>query len=71
MISETDETRLGRLEGQMELMVQAMQAIRATNAGDRLPSWEWGRGRSRWSVCWRFSLPGADSRRIVMTPYLP
>ena len=28
MISETDDTRLGRLEGQMELMVQAMQEVR-------------------------------------------
>ena len=28
MISETDETRLGRLEGQMELMVQAIQDLR-------------------------------------------
>ena len=41
MISETDDTRLGRLEGQMELMVQAMQEVRqevrATNARiDRL-----------------------------------
>ena len=41
MISETDDTRLGRLEGQMELMVQAIQEVRqevrATNARiDRL-----------------------------------
>ena len=28
MISETDDTRLGRLEGQMELMVQAIQDLR-------------------------------------------
>ena len=28
MISETDDTRLGRLEGQMELMVQAIQELR-------------------------------------------
>ncbi len=27
MISESDETRLGRLEGQMELMVQAIQDL--------------------------------------------
>ena len=41
MISETDDTRLGRLEGQIELMVQAIQEVRqevrATNARiDRL-----------------------------------
>jgi hypothetical protein len=41
MISETDETRLGRLEGQMELMVQVIQdlrnEVRAINARiDRL-----------------------------------
>ena len=41
MISETDDTRLGRLEGQMELMVQAIRdlrnEVRATNARiDRL-----------------------------------
>jgi hypothetical protein len=28
MISESDDTRLGRLEGQMELMVQAIQDLR-------------------------------------------
>ena len=28
MISETDDTRLGRLEGQMDLMVQAIQDLR-------------------------------------------
>ena len=41
MISEADDTRLGRLGGQMELMVQAIQEVRqevrATNARiDRL-----------------------------------
>ena len=41
MISESDDTRLGRLEGQMELMVQAIQdlrnEVRAINARiDRL-----------------------------------
>jgi hypothetical protein len=28
MISETDDTRLGRLEGRMDLMVQAIQDLR-------------------------------------------
>ena len=28
MISETDDTRLGRLEGRMDLMIQAMQEVR-------------------------------------------
>ncbi len=36
MISESDDTRLGRLEGRMDLMVQAIQdlrnEVRATNA---------------------------------------
>ena len=41
MISKSDDTRLGRLEGQMELMVQAIQdlrnEVRAINARiDRL-----------------------------------
>ena len=41
MISESDDTRLGRLEGQMAIMIQAIQdlrnEVRATNARiDRL-----------------------------------
>ena len=28
MISETDDTRLGRLEGRMDLMIQAIQDLR-------------------------------------------
>ena len=28
MISETDDTRLGRLEGRMDLMIQAIQELR-------------------------------------------
>ena len=35
MISESDDTRLGRLEGRMDLMIQAIQDLRESIQGVR------------------------------------